>query len=199
MRINVRRVMLQAAENKQKPRPAVKIRTKPVQPDPEPESDRGADPEVSDVVIPERSGEPNSLLHHLEIEYSTIRKERAILSSSIGRRVHEGATQDELKELYHKIESFRPSLQDYYDKIAYVKIYGKLPDPPAGHNQDKGLLELREEKRSLINRRSKLSVEIKKAQAKSPEKVTALQLKLDILDTQYNDVELKIKKLEGKA
>jgi len=199
MRINVSKVLKQAAEQKLKPRPSVKIRTKTVQIQPEPENARGADQDVTHAMIPERSAVSDSLLHQLESEYATIRKERAILSSSIARRVHEGASQEELKELYHKIESYRPSLQDYYDKIAYVKQHGRLPDPPAEHTQDKGLLELREMKRSLINRRSKLNVSIGKAKAISAEKVLSLQLQLDRLDAEYRDVELKIKKLEGKA
>jgi hypothetical protein len=195
MRINVKQVLKKAEEDKLKPRPAVKVRLKTA----------SVEIPIPDVVVEHQeipvglSSSKLMLVHELEREYSTIKKQRNMMSSQIAKKVAANATQDELKDLYNQIESYRPSLQEYYEKIAYVKIHGALPAVKENALQDDTLYSLRDQKRSLINRRSKLHVNMKKAEATNPSKLTAMQLQLDQLDAEYNDVELKIKKLEGKA
>jgi hypothetical protein len=140
-----------------------------------------------------------TLLQKLESEYSDVRLERDKLSTRISFMVEEGATPSQLMHHYNEIESYRIPLQQYYDKIDYVKRNGHLPgesDP----EQEKTLFELKDQKRKLVDKRCKLQVKLKpSAKAQKPERLIMWQLELEQANSEYEDVEVRIKKMSGKA
>lgn len=150
--------------------------------------------------IKEQAIAHNNILHQLEREYADTRMERDKLSSQIWRMVQDNSTQEQLRAHYEKIESYRIPLQQHYDKIAYVKQHGHLPEIKAEPHQDKSLLELKFEKRTLSDKRCKLAKKLKiSAKPSKPEQIAFWQMELEQATARYHDVELKIKKMEGKA
>jgi hypothetical protein len=140
------------------------------------------------------------LLPQLEREQAQLLTERAKLSSQIWKLVANGASQDELKLHYERIEAFRQPLIDHYDKIAYVKKHGSLPEVPTTTNQQPTtLLELRELKRKLSDKRCKLKVKLQpSAKPSKPDQLLNWQMELAQAEAQYADVEERIKQMQLK-
>lgn len=114
--------------------------------------------------------------------------------------VEGGASQDDLKDLYQKIEAFRIPLQQHYDKIAYVKQHGHLPEADTESVHEETLFELKDKKRKLVDKRCKLQRKLTaSAKPSKPEQVANWELELEQATAEYNDVERRIKILEGKA
>lgn len=131
-------------------------------------------------------------------EYDEVMLERNKLSSQIYDMVEDGATQEQLKQHYDNIESYRPALQELFDRARHVDRYGKLPEPKAQENPSLDLLTLKDQKKKLIDRRCKLQAKIKKGEAKNPDRVIAWQLELEQANAEYNHVDDQLKKLGSK-
>lgn len=198
IKINVKKVLQEAEikRNTPKPLPKVNIRTKS---------------EITHAVVDEAIQDRSNvfskterftslLLHQLEREYADVRMERNKLSSKICGMVEEGADQSALRAIYHNIESFRVPLQEHYDKIAYVKQHGHLPEVKQESIHEPTLFELKDQKRKLIDKRSKLQAKLKpSAKSTKPTQIANWELELEQCNALYEDVDKRIKKLEGRA
>jgi hypothetical protein len=196
IKINVKKVLKEAEikRNTPKPLPKVNIRTK----SPGHEISHAVIDEAVHIAAPNNS--TNSLLHQLEREYADVRMERNKLSSKICTRVEDGADEGELRDIYHKIESYRAALQEYYDKIAYVKQHGHLPEVKQEPEHEFTLFELKDQKRKLIDKRCKLQAKMKpSAKSVKPSQLANWQLELEQCNAMYEDVDMRIKKMEGRA
>lgn len=216
MKFNVNKVLHEAEIERQKPKPLPKVRIKSkstignhevVIPSPgaakrqavsEPTEPISIDQEMIDsgkVYVEEQV-----LLHQLEREYADIRMERNKLSSLISTMVEEGATQEQLREHYEKIEAFRIPLQQHYDKIKYVKQHGALPEIKSDAKSEETLFELKDKKRKLIDKRCKLQKKlVASAKPSKPEQIANWELELEQATAEYNDVEKRIKQMEGRV
>lgn len=216
-RFNVNKVLLDAEAERQKPKPLPKIRIKKKSDtaifarleggDHHPMNDLYLINEPTGPIDASKLGykiisteEDNTLLYQLEREYADIRMERNKLSSQISIMVEGGATQEALKELYHKIEGYRGALQSHYDKIKYVKQHGQLPEIKSDAQSEETLFELKDKKRRLIDKRCKLQSKLKvSAKPSKPVQIATWELELEQANAEYNDVEKRIKKMEGRA
>lgn len=195
IKINVKKVLKEAEIKRNTPKPLPKVTIRPKSPG----------HQLSHVIVDEAIHMPpkepeNTLLHQLEREYADVRMERNKLSSQICGLVEGGADQSALRSLYHKIESFRVPLQEHYDKIAYVKQHGHLPEVKPESIHEPTLFELKDQKRKLIDKRSKLQAKLKpSAKATKPTQIANWELELEQCNAMYEDVDNRIKKLEGRA
>jgi len=195
IKINVKQVLKEAEINRNKPKPLPKVKSVKVKSD-VPIAGHQLDHIITDEALPEK----NDLLHSLEREYADVRMERNKLSSRICTLVEDGADQGILRDLYHKIESYRVPLQQHYDNIAYVKQHGHLPQVKHEPEHEATLYELKDQKRKLIDKRCKLLAKLKPSAKKpKPEQLASWQLELDQCNVMYQDVEVRIKKMEGRA
>lgn len=147
---------------------------------------------------PLNSAIKDTLLLQLENEYAVVFKERNILSTEIYRMVENGATQGELASHYKKIESYRPALIDYYNKIKYVKQHGHLPEASdvvsPMSEAPKSLLELKDIRSKLIDKRCKLKAKLKPSATPSKaDQVVFWELELAQAEAEYQNVQERIK------
>lgn len=199
IRINVKETLKAAEEAKNAPKPLPKVvvigrdasfkASGPSQPAPVEEIQPPALP------IPDH----DALIQSLEREFNAIKLERNKLSSQIWKMVENSASQSELYDHYHKIEAYRPQLQALYDKIDFVKLHGHLPEVKEEQKPEETLYYLKDLKKRLSDKRCKLQKKIQLSEAKNPTKVSDWHIALDLAEAEYEAVELKIKKLEGKA
>jgi hypothetical protein len=207
IKINVKKVLQEAEikRNTPKPLPKVKMRYK----SPGIATHGVVDEALSIPDVPlsvdvvqkfKRYDSKTNLLHQLEGEYADVRMERNKLSSKICTMVEDGADEGELRNIYHKIESYRIPLQEYYDKIAYVKQHGHLPEVKQEPQHEFTLFELKDQKRKLIDKRCKLQAKLKpSAKSVKPSQLANWQLELEQCNAMYEDVDMRIKKMEGRA
>lgn len=154
----------------------------------------------------------NTLIQTLWIEYRGLLVERNKLSTQISQLVREGATQGDLQVHYKRIESFRPKLQDMYDKIQHAEQHGVLPDTTVEAGHEDNIYFLKQQKSKLIDRRHKLNKKISEAIGnkidspyvashvpKNPARIDKWRVQLDEANAEYYLIERKIKQLEGKA
>lgn len=154
-----------------------------------------------------------SQIKQLEREYYGLRLERNKLSTQISYLVEEGATQGVLADHYQKIKNLRSAIKPYYEKIQHFKKFGSLPavetaklsSPSAisslsAEDRHVKLLELKDKKRKLVDKRSKLKPKLRQsAKPAKPSKIIEWQQELDMANLEYDAVERQIKELEGKA
>lgn len=140
------------------------------------------------------------LLKDLWKQLADLKTERGKLSTSIARRVEAKATQDELRDLYERINNFTPLLQQLWNQIKFVEAHGELPttrkvETPTASME---LLALKERKRSLINTRNKLNKNLRpNARApKNSDRIIYWQEQLALQNAEYEEIQLKIKRLE---
>lgn len=198
LKLNTQKVLKQAEEERNRPKPLPKI--KAIQPRiPQP----GSKPvtQAIDSML-----DPSSIhvtdLSMAEREYSDLRQERNKLSTTISFKVEQGASTEDLKSLYEQIESFRDLIRSAYDKISRIKNGPANPTTvdvaPVGEAQS--LFELKDQKRKLVDKRCKLQAKLKgSAKPSRPDQIAAWTLELEQANAQYNDLEQRIRKLEGKA
>ena len=140
------------------------------------------------------------ILKDLWKQLADLKTERGKLSTSIARRVEAKATQDELRDLYERINNFTPLLQQLWNQIKFVEAHGELPttrkvETPTASME---LLALKERKRSLINTRNKLNKNLRpNARApKNSDRIIYWQEQLALQNAEYEEIQLKIKRLE---
>lgn len=138
-----------------------------------------------------------NLIWDLDNQERDLRIYRAKESNKYLPMIEEGATSDELVAHYQRIESISADMRDVYKTREHVRKFGRLPEQgSAGGTIEKGnILALKDLRRSLVNRRNKMKTRIKVVEAKTPDKVTELQAKLDKLDVEFEDVRDRIKVL----
>jgi hypothetical protein len=197
IRINVQKVLTEAEQERNAPRelPRVK-RSYQVEQEESPGSQCNQVPPVASAIgtVPRIE----NLIFELEREFADMRTERAKLSTHIYRLVENGASKTDLMEQYDKIEAYRVPLQQHYDKIAYVKLHGHLPEV-ATESKEETLFELKDKKRKLVDKRCKLSAKLKVSGKPSrPVQLASWQIELELATAEYQEVEKKIKQLEGR-
>ncbi|HMG92608.1 MAG TPA: hypothetical protein VK589_21270 [Chryseolinea sp.] len=199
IKLNVNKVLEQREIERQKPKPLPKLRIKGSTRSPIAQKILDeTHSEVTDFV--KEYGDEKVLLHQLEREYGEIRMERNKLSSQICMMVEGGASQEQLKDLYQQIEGYRIPLQQHYDKIAFVKQHGALPEIKTEAHHEETIFELKDKKRKLVDKRCKLQIKLQKsAKPSKPAQVANWELELEKANAEYNDVERRLKVMEGKA
>jgi len=142
----------------------------------------------------------DALVWDLDNQEREIRIERAKESNKYLPMIAKGASQGELAAHYKKIESISAEIRDIYNKREHVRRYGRLPDQATVQNTiDSGnILALKDQKRSLVNRRSKLKVKIDKGKATNAPKLTEWELQLDQLDAEFRVVSDRINELKDE-
>lgn len=139
------------------------------------------------------------LVKALWIEYNSMLVERNKLSSEIAHLVEAGAETSKLFDHYNRIETYRPGLQDLYDKIKYVELHGDLPSVPEKIEDPETIYSLKLQRESVTDKRSKLKAKLAKKASQNPAKYSEWALELQQSNLLYQDLTDKIKKLEGKA
>jgi hypothetical protein len=131
-------------------------------------------------------------------EFNDVKLERNKLSSQTWKLVQDGATQEQLKTHYEKIESYRKQLTEIFDKARHAEQYGELPHVNKEDNgQRSDLASLKYEKKKLTEKRSKLRKKIELGKATNAPKLSEWELELDQADAEYNILDDKIKEMEG--
>ena len=100
------------------------------------------------------------------------------------------ASQGELANHYKLIESISSEIRDVYDRREFVRQHGTLPEQGSAQASiDNGnILALKEQKRSLVNRRSKMKRKIELGKAKSSPNLADWELALDKMDIEFKVV-----------
>lgn len=196
IRINVKEVLAKAEEAKKNPlRPAIRLISSPPATKKQPRKQQPVPEPVEDGECKPQS----ELVKSLWSEYSALKNERNKLSTEIAHLVENGVDQVRLKAQYDKIESFRPQLQDLYDKIQYAEKHGDLPAVPVIQEEPETLASLKLKKEALIDERYKLKKKLAKKVAKNPQKYIDWELRLAQADIEFQSLIDQIKRMEGKA
>lgn len=142
------------------------------------------------------------LLDEIDVEESKVRVERNTLSSQIWKMVANGAPANLLAAHYEKIESYRPTLIEIYDRRRYVEQHGNLPERPSESHEVStplSLLELKDRKRKLSDQRCKLKKKLlPNAKPSSAEQLQEWNIQLCAADVEYFDIEERIKNMQLK-
>lgn len=194
IRINVTEVLSRAEEERKNPAPLPSIRV--VSGSTKKKTSRK--PHKIAVIEPDHEPE-NALAKTLWAEFSALKNERNRLSTEIAHLVENGADQSRLKAQYDKIESFRPQLQEMYDKIQYVEKHGELPTLPETEQEPETLASLKLKKESLIDERYKLRKKLAKKVALNPQRFIDWELRLAQADIEFQTIIDQIKQMEGKV
>jgi hypothetical protein len=192
IRIKVKEVLQKSEAEKHQQKPAIKIvvhRSTPTPPSIERVQKEAAIHEI-------KGGTKTDLLNHEWSEYKKISLDRKKLSKSIAVMVADGATKDELRSLYDKIQSLLEDGAEVYDRIQHIEQYGTLPQP-AAPNVD--LILLKDQRKKLVDLRCKLATKVENGEITKHKRLQQWQLDLDKANAEYLLVDEKIKKLEGKA
>lgn len=141
-----------------------------------------------------------ALLSDLECQDHEIRIERAKLSNQYLPMIKDGAGQDELAAHYAKIEALTNELKEIYDKTEHVKRHGRLPNErtAAGAMDETNILALKDRKRKLTDKRSKLTKKIAVGEVKNAPKLNEWKMELDIANQEYTQVEQKLRELRNE-
>jgi seryl-tRNA synthetase len=189
--INVKEVLQKKEQDKlnQKPRPKIELSESATH-----------DPVVIDVVqkalqenvIKRTLGEVKSdIVKSLYVDFTAALNERNKLSTSIAHEVERDADQGALKNLYNRIESYRPSLQDLWHKIKKAER-GEVPaqekDPALTALLKSKWAELIVERDQLIDKRHKLKKKIAMKASQNPAKYAEWELELQKADARFNDI-----------
>jgi len=207
LKFNTQKVLQDAQAERDRPKPLPKIKAVSIlQTITKPSIVISADAtQAIESLTAASAGITNLELSVAEREYADIRQERNKLSTTISFRVEEGASPQDLKDLYEKIEAFRDPIRQAYDRIKHIKQFGSVPSvvpasQPGSPVHEYSIFELRDQKRKLVDRRCKLAAKLKpSAKPSKPEQIAEWTLELEQANAQYADVEAKIKKLEGQA
>ncbi len=145
----------------------------------------------NDNIEDQRHGYNNPLIQELESELSTIKVQRAKLSTAISKMVNSGSSKNELGQLHTKIACFKKPIQEAYDKLEYVKKHGELPKKKVTSESE---LQLKDKKRKLVDLRSKLKKKLQMAEGKGNgnSKVLEWEQSLDRAELEYKEVEQKL-------
>lgn len=149
--------------------------------------------------VPTRSNQ-KKLSDECWAEYNELRIEQAKVANEIHDLVERDASKKEIADLYARVESFRPDLITLFERARHAEQYGALPpvqDKPIASAAD--ILSLKDQKRKLVDKRCKLQAKIKKGGSLNSPKVLEWQMEFDLAEIEYNDIDERLKKLEGKA
>jgi len=182
MKFNPARASKIIEAEKNKPRPKISIKQSTV------------DSPQSTVERPKPQKETSALLAQCRAEYHALKLEQGQLSNTIAAAVANG---DDLRELYARIESYRPELIKLYERMKHVEQYGELPVPKVVNEVPVDIFLLKDQRKKLIDERCKLNAKIKRGHIKE-KKVQDWQMRLDVANAEYAYVDDKIKHLEGK-
>jgi len=167
-------------------------------PAPQPPITRAADPTPpvdKYTALDELPAKVNEvLLQDLWAEFKSRKTDRAKLSNGYHQLLYEQVGSKILSGHYARIEAVSDELKEIYDKIRYVERYGELPEPPKESQEETDIYKLKEEKRSLVNRRCKVAAKLKNT-TKYPSgssKRQELQAYLDRMNIEYEQVQDKI-------
>lgn len=145
---------------------------------------------------PPRSEVKSTLQAQCWAEFNELKIEQGKVSNTIGDVVASGATKAQLRELYAKIEGYRPDLIRLFERARYVDQYGVLPEEKKAAQLPADIYGLKDTKRKLVDLRHKLGKKI--ATAKREDQRLDWEQKLAMANTEYAVVDDQIKKMEGK-
>lgn len=142
------------------------------------------------------------VLKDLESRFRELKIQRNKLSSTIASQLCSGATQEQLKNLYDEIESFRPEMMKIYDQIAYVKRHGQLPSEPQAEitpSQESDLYALKYRAKMLQNQRYKYKKKLAPS-AKPPTQASIQKWsqKLQMIEAEYEQIRQQIQQINGE-
>ena len=157
------------------------------------DAEKTVDQEIGKIVEEAQQGEQvanslqEALINDLNNQERELRIERAKLSNKYKPMIADGADQSELAAHYKKIESISAEMREIYDKREHVRQHGRLPEQGSAQASinHSDILALKDNKRSLENRRSKLRAKIAKGKATNAPKLAEWELYLDQLDAEY--------------
>ena len=206
LKINVEEVLRHADEERKKPKPLPKIVFNGKEKDKTKQCNdtAGGIDNLRDVltnITIQRTLEEakTDLVSKCWHEFNELKIERNQLASQTWRMVEDGATTQDLKAHYEKIESFRPQLAQLFDSARHAERYGELPQEVKSENgQAVDITSLKYEKKKLTEKRSKLKAKIEKGRATQAPKLLEWELKLDRVEAEYDHLDERIKKMEGK-
>lgn len=207
LKFNTKQVLANAEEEKKKPKPLPKISIKRTSQSPEQCStqQQGGIYNIDKVMMHithQRVAEEikTDLVSKCWHDYNEVLIERKKLSSMIWRMVADGATTAQLKEHYEKIESYKSQLGELFDRARYAERTGQLPEVirDISTGQPADISSLKYEKKKKSEKRSKLKVKIERGRATNAPKLAEWELELDQVEAEYNNLEERIKKMEGK-
>lgn len=140
-----------------------------------------------------------ALILDLNDQERDLRIERARQSNKYHQMIEAGASQGELAAHYQLIESISADIRDVYDKREHVEQYGRLPEQGSAQAaiNHTDILALKEQRRSLVNRRSKLRAKIEKGRATGAKRLSQWELEIDQVDADYIVVQSRIKDLKN--
>ena len=131
-------------------------------------------------------------------EFNELKIQRGKLSSQIWLLVANCASTEVLKVQYEKIEGMSTELTSLFEQARFAEKHGRAPVSAKPDRNITEIFALKDERRKLIDLRSKLHKKITVGKAKNPNKVIEWQLELEQADAAYILVDEKIKKAEGK-
>lgn len=154
------------------------------------------DTQIHDHVPPVKG----QIVAELKGQMADVRKQRGKLSNYYQQLIADNASQAEFKKNYDKIEACTKEMQELYDKIVYVERNGHLPVVKQESNplESNNLYALKDLRRSLNNRKSKLAAKLKN-KIHFPEgsaKRQEMQLEYEKLEAEQDEVRIKIMRLE---
>jgi hypothetical protein len=198
IKINVDAVLKNAADKKLQAPVIPKFKLASTQGTVKKTIDQIASNAVNQTVITRTLEESkSSLVKSLWVEFNAVKNQRNECSTQIAIMIDKGATQEELRLQYEKIESFRPQLQDLYDKIEYAQMHGELPKLQELKSAPVTLADLKLKRQSLIDERSKLKGKLAKKKALNQEKYVEWELRLAMANTEFEDIIDQIKVMEA--
>lgn len=191
--INLNKVRKVIQDSEQKPKPKMKISFGdsgtpdiPQQPKSVSESRR----KVSEAKSP--------LSEQCWNQYNELRIEQAKVANEIHELVANGADRKAIKDLYDRVESYRPDLISAFERARYVDQHGKLPVVTNSVTPAADLYTLKDQKRKLIDKRCKLQRKIEKGKATNAPKLPEWEMELEHADMEYKSIDEQIKQLGGK-
>ncbi len=205
--LNIDETLKRAAIERAKPKPTPKVVFKkstrkqvpPARPTTKPEIKAFPQISIKADISAAKESLKTQVLNSMELEYNQVMTERKKLSSQIWKMVENGATREELEQHYTRIESYRPSLQKIYDDMEYIKLHGEVPRLQETAQEPETIPSLKLKRKALIDKRCKLKAKMAKKVSQKPTKYVEWELELEIADVEYNDIDKRIKILEGKA
>lgn len=152
--------------------------------------------QIHDTVPPVKG----QLLAEIIREQADVRKARGKLSNQYQQLISSNASQAEFKTNYDKIEALTREMQELWDKRQYVERHGKLPPVKQEYNRidSNELFELKDLRRSLNNRKSKLQAKLrnKVSYPEGSSKRQEMQMDYEKLEAEQHEVRTKIMRLE---
>lgn len=132
------------------------------------------------------------------LDYNSLRIEQARVANGIHELISRRAGKEEIAAMYARIESYRDDLVKLYHDARYTEQHGKAPTQPQPDKPKIEVALLKQQKRSLSDKRCKLQVKIEKGKATNSKNLVKWEEELAIANLEYDNLVQRIKEIEGK-